>query len=158
MENDIKTLRIDKKLTQKELANLVGISLRSYISYENDETKKKSLKYNYIFNFLENYNIIDEDHGILEYDEIVDKASKILDKYNIDYCYIFGSYANNSAKETSDIDLLISAKVSGLKFFGLVEELRNSLNKKIDLLDVNQLKDNPELINEILKKGKKIYG
>ena len=36
---DLKELRIEKKMTQKEVADLVGISLRSYKSYENDEEK-----------------------------------------------------------------------------------------------------------------------
>ncbi len=38
--SDIKELRIEKKLTQKQVAELVGISLRSYKSYENEEDKK----------------------------------------------------------------------------------------------------------------------
>lgn len=58
----------------------------------------------------------------------------------------------------SDVDLLISANITGLKFYGLVEEIRTSLHKKVDVLDVNQLKDNIELLNEILKDGVKICG
>ena len=41
---ELKSLRIEKKLTQQEVAAKAGISLRSYISYENDESKSKSLK------------------------------------------------------------------------------------------------------------------
>ena len=33
----IKEIRIEKKLTQQQVADMVGISLRSYKSYENDE-------------------------------------------------------------------------------------------------------------------------
>ena len=58
----------------------------------------------------------------------------------------------------SIVDLLISANVKGLKFYGLVEDLRTSLRKKVDVLDLNQLKDNLELTEEILKDGVKIYG
>ena len=35
----LKSLRIEKKLTQQQVADLMGISLRSYKSYENDEEK-----------------------------------------------------------------------------------------------------------------------
>ena len=35
----LKNLRAEKKLTQQQVADLVGISLRSYKSYENDEKK-----------------------------------------------------------------------------------------------------------------------
>jgi len=48
----LKTLRTDKNLTQQQAADLVGISLRSYKSYENDVVKEGSLKYNYIFSIL----------------------------------------------------------------------------------------------------------
>ena len=37
----LKSLRIEKKLTQQQVADLMGISLRSYKSYENDEEKTK---------------------------------------------------------------------------------------------------------------------
>ena len=33
---ELKELRIEKKMTQQQVADLVGISLRSYKSYEND--------------------------------------------------------------------------------------------------------------------------
>ena len=36
---ELKELRNEKKLTQQQVADLVGVSLRSYISYENDESK-----------------------------------------------------------------------------------------------------------------------
>ena len=55
-------------------------------------------------------------------------------------------------------DLLISANVKGLKYYGLVEEIRTVLHKKVDVLDIAQLKDNFELTQEILKDGIKIYG
>lgn len=48
--------------------------------------------------------------------------------------------------------------MKGLKFYGLVEEIRTALHKKVDVLDINQLKNNMELIQEILKDGIKIYG
>ena len=40
----LKSLRIEKKLTQQQVADLMGISLRSYKSYENDEEKIGTLK------------------------------------------------------------------------------------------------------------------
>lgn len=60
-------------------------------------------------------------------------------------------------KETSDVDLLVSSEVKGLKFFGFVEKVKKALQKKVDVLDVGQLKKNSELLNEFLKDGIKIY-
>ena len=103
-------------------------------------------------------NYIDEEHGLLTIDDIKRKCSKVLKNYDVNYCYLFGSYAKGKETPVSDVDLLISANIKGLKFYGLVEELRTALNKKVDVLDINQLKSNLELTEEILKDGVKIYG
>ena len=154
----IKEIRIEKKLTQQQVAELVGISLRSYKSYENDKEKEGTLKYNYILDKLQTINPIDEEHGILEMDFIIEKCKQVLDEYPVHYCILFGSYSKGKAGESSDVDLLISSDVKGLKFSGMVEKLRNALHKKVDVLNVEQLKDNLELTNEILKDGIRIYG
>ncbi|MBR3770314.1 MAG: helix-turn-helix domain-containing protein [Lachnospiraceae bacterium] len=154
---DLKELRIEKKMTQQEVADLVGISLRSYKSYENDEKKQDTIKYKYIVEQLSKINYIDEETGILELEDIARKCSNVFEKYEVNFCYLFGSYAKGKATATSDVDLLISADIKGLKFFGLVEEIRTPLHKKVDILDMNQLKDNIELTEEILKDGIKIY-
>lgn len=156
--NTLKEIRIEKKLTQKQVANIMGISIRSYKSYENDDNKTDSIKYKYMLNRLKEINPIDETHGILEIDDIKKTVFSILKKYDVNYCYLFGSYAKGSATETSDIDFLISTDITGIKYFELIEELRNSLHKKIDALDINQLNENFDLVQEILKDGIKIYG
>ena len=155
---NLKELRNEKKMTQQQVADLVGISLRSYKSYENDEDKKDTIKYKYIMEQLSKINFIDEENGILELDDIVRKCSKVLERYDVNFCYLFGSYAKRKATPVSDVDLLVSANVKGLKFYGLVEEIRIALNKKVDVLDMNQLNGNIELTEEILKDGIKIYG
>lgn len=155
---DLKSIRLDKELTQQQAAGIVGISLRSYKSYENDLDKRGNLKYNYIYEKLSQINPIDEEHGIVDLEYIKRKCSKVFDKYKINFCYLFGSYAKGKANADSDVDLLISTEIKGLKFYGLVEELRSSLHKKVDVLEVIGLKDNVELLEEILKDGIKIYG
>lgn len=99
----------------------------------------------------------DENKKILSVSEIQKGCEKVFAKYKVDYCYLFGSYAKGNAREDSDIDLLISSNMTGLKFFALVEELRETLRKKVDVLDFKQLESNPELLHEILKDGIKIY-
>ncbi len=154
----LKEIRIEKGFTQSQAAKLLGVSLRSYKSYENDESKIGTIKYNYMLEQLTKINLIDEEHGILTQDSIIKKCSVVFQKYNVEYCYLFGSYAKGKAKPDSDVDLLISSDVKGLQFFALVEELRNTLHKRVDALDIRQLNNNPNLINEILKDGIKIYG
>ena len=84
--------------------------------------------------------------------DIKDTVSMVLADYNVDYCCLFGSYAKVNAKENSDVNLLISPDTHGIKSNDLVERLRNELHKRIDLLNVNQLTNNFNLIDEILKE------
>ena len=104
------------------------------------------------------FEYIDEETGTLELGDIVRKCAKVFESYEVNFCHLFGSYAKGKATPVSDVDLLISANVKGLKFYGLVEEIRMTLHKKVDILDMNQLKGNIELTEEIFKDGIKIYG
>ena len=154
----LKEERIKSGLTQREAAEKIGISLRSYISYENEQEKTDTPKYRFLLSEMQDLSRLDEEHGILSLAEIQDICTEILKDYPVQYCYLFGSYAKGSATPGSDIDLMISDGISGLRFYELTEKLREKLHKKIDLLDIKQLSGNPELMREVLKDGIKIYG
>ncbi len=155
---ELKSLRIKNKLTQKEAAEKIGISLRSYISYENEDLLTGTPKYRFLLAEMNEMVRIDEEHGILTVDEIKTVCSEILKEYSVQYCYLFGSYAKGKATAASDVDLLISSEITGFRFYELNERLWEALHKRIDLLDVKQLTGNAELLNEVLKDGMKIYG
>lgn len=154
----LKELRKQKKLTQAECAKYLNIPVRTYQNYETDASKADSMKYAFMMQKLQEYGFIDEEHGILTLQQIKDTCANIFSNFDIEYCYLFGSYAKNKALEHSDIDLLIASSISGMHFYDLVEALREGLKKKVDVLNREQLNDNPDLINEILKDGVKIYG
>lgn len=158
MKNILKEARLSNKFTQTEAANFLGMSVRSYKTYETQSEKTKTMKYEFIVNKLIENATITETKGILSIEDITNIVKKVFKDYNVEYCYLFGSYAKNKQKEDSDVDLLISTDTKGLKFYGLVERLREELHKQVDLLNVNQLTNNQLLINEILKDGIKIYG
>ena len=150
----LKEMRISKQITQQEAARRLGISLRSYIMYENDAAKENTIKYRFLLQELQKINAVDEEHGILTTEQIRKCCKEILDAYQVEYCYLFGSYAKGKATEQSDVDLLISTKETGLRFYEIAERLRESLHKKVDLLDVKQLVNNETLIDEMLKERK----
>ena len=154
----LKELRKTKKLTQAACAKYLGIPLRTYQNYETDASKVGSIKYNFMLQKLEQYGFVDETHGILTIEQIRDICVSVFEEYSVEYCYLFGSYAKGKATEVSDVDLLISTTISGMRFYDLVESIREALQKKVDILNREQLNNNPELINEILKDGIKIYG
>ena len=154
----LKELRSSKSLTQKAAAALCGIPLRTYVRYENNPDAEGSLKYQYLFQEISQYGFVDENHGVLSKEDIVRSCNLVFQTYPVEYCYLFGSYAKGLASETRDVDLLLCTNITGIKFYGLVERLRETLKKNVDVLEVRQLTNNPELINEILRDGVKIYG
>ena len=153
----LKELRIDRGLTQSKAAQMLGLSLRSYQSYENDDRKRDTIQYRYYLQELDEQTRIDEVHGVLNVEKIRDICRGVFSNASVQYCYLFGSYSRGEATDTSDVDLLISTSISGLRYYELVETLRDKLKKKIDLLDIKQLASNEKLIDAILRDGIKIY-
>lgn len=154
--NELRKVRQLLNITQIEAANILNISRRTYQKYEALDDLDDKLEY-YVYKLKES-NVIDEENGILSIDTIKKEVNNIFSKYKINFCYLFGSYAKNKANPSSDVDLLIDSDVTGLDFFGLVEELRQKLHKRIDLLKLEQLDNNEELLREIMKDGIRIYG
>ncbi len=149
------------RLTQQEASEIVGMPLRTFIRYEKDDNYGNIMKRDMIVHLLQEACAITEDKGILTLDVISKEISSLIEsKYadKISFCYLFGSYAKGKATEKSDVDLLVSTTLSGLEYIGLAEEIREILHKPIDLLRISDLRENPELVNEILKYGVKIYG
>lgn len=155
---ELRSIRQEKGLTQVQAAQILGVSRRTYIKYENDEGKLSAAKHKFFCQTLNEYGRIDEEHGLLTVDQIKKICSPVFEEYDVEYCYLFGSYAKGKQTEKSDVDLLVAMPVNGLKFFGLVETLREKLRKKVDVLDLDQLNNNTVLVREILKDGIKIYG
>lgn len=154
----LKELRIQKGLTQLQCAVYLNVPYRTYKRYETENGKKDTIKYNYMLDKLIQYGYIDEEHGVLMIDRIKEICAEVFSNYEVEYCYLFGSYAKGKETEFSDIDLLVSMPVDGLQFYELIELLREKLKKKVDLLDISQLENNTVLVQEILKDGIKIYG
>lgn len=157
MECELRDLRIKAKLSQVETAKMFNMSSRTYMKYENEDVKKDTNSYKYMLSVLKQMTEITETKGILTIDEIKDIVGDVFKKYDVKTCILFGSYAKGKAKENSDIDLIVDTEVNGLKFFGMVEDLRNNLNKVPEVLRINQLTNNPELLSEVLKDGIRIF-
>ena len=71
--------------------------------------------------------------------------------------YIFGSYADGSANNESDIDIafLSFEKFTSLERWDILNEIGNSLNKDIDLIDLKEA--NSFLQMEVITKGKRLF-
>ena len=90
-------------------------------------------------------------------DELKNIIGDIAKQYGVKKVALFGSYSTGEETPDSDVDLLISTEITGIRFFGIAERLRKKLRKKIDLIEVRQLSNNQQLLDDILKDGIKVY-
>ena len=156
----LKQVRATYNLSQLQASKLVGVPLRTYLRYEKDEQYGNKLKRQMMINIINKACEVTEDKGILTITQIKEILTTLFEsayKGKVEYCYLFGSYAKGYAKDSSDVDLFISTSLAGLDFVGLIEACRNNLKKKVDLIRQTELNENPQLLNEILMDGIKIY-
>ena len=147
-------------VSQLDVAAALGIPVRTYVRYEQDDNYGSALKRSMMIKTINDKYEITEDKGLLTLEQIKKGLIEVFDnkyKGEIEFCYLFGSYAKGYAKGNSDIDLCVSTSLTGLKFVGLSEAIRNVLHKKIHLIRFDTLNNNFELISEIMKDGIKIY-
>ena len=88
---------------------------------------------------------------------IKEKVKNVFSKYNIDKAYLYGSYAKGTQTTLSDIDLYMISDIDDLDYFGVIEDLRSILNKRIDLLSNKTVKADSPILKEIERTGILIY-
>jgi predicted nucleotidyltransferase len=93
--------------------------------------KKGSLKY---FSLNKKYPLFDELKKIISKTEGVEGSLKVLvSRYKgIVLALIYGSYAKNGEKKTSDIDLIVAGKIPENKFTRDIHNLELKLNREIN--------------------------
>ena len=90
--------------------------------------------------------------------ELKEILMPILKEYGVKKSAIFGSYARNSAKEKSDIDLLVylDETFDLEKYLDFEETIKNALKKHVDIIEYRCI--NRMLKDEILREAVEIYG
>ena len=78
----------------------------------------------------------------------------IAEKYQVQQIYLFGSYARGEAGIDSDIDFLVygGENFKLTRIFALAEELREVLNKKVDVFEIHEINPDSEFYNTIMKE------
>jgi len=70
---------------------------------------------------------------------------------------LFGSYSKGEATPRSDVDIFVDSRLEGLAFFGLLEDVVETLKMEVDLIDRRMLKPGSDLLKEIERNGIEIY-
>jgi len=69
-------------------------------------------------------------------DTIKERITPIAKDYGVKRVYLFGSYANNTANDESDVDLLIEKGVplSLVMLSGMLQDAKEALGVSVDLI------------------------
>ena len=81
----------------------------------------------------------------------------VFQRNNIKKAVLFGSYSKGKATARSDVDLLVDSGLRGLAFFGLADDVHESLKCDVDLIDVQDVIPNSPVDLEIKRTGVVIY-
>ena len=79
----------------------------------------------------------------------------LAEKYQIQQIYLFGSYARGEAGVDSDLDFLVYGGEKTLNLsniFSLAEELREVLNKKVDVFEIHEINMDSDFYKTIMKE------
>ena len=91
--------------------------------------------------------------------DISKKLQPIFNANPIEKAILFGSYAKGSPSQASDVDIVIDSKgkIRGIDFFGILEDITETLKIPVDLIEASQLVDGGRAQREIARTGVVIY-
>ena len=90
-------------------------------------------------------------------DDIKTTLHPVFAKNNVKKAVLFGSYVKGLANSQSDVDLLLDSGLRGLKFVGLIEDVRSALDKDVDVFDSTHIVEGSRISSGIAKYGVVIY-
>ncbi len=92
--------------------------------------------------------------AVFTIETIINLVKPIAEKYHVDQIYLFGSYARGEAGVDSDLDFLVYGgdDFKLTMIFALAEELREVLNKKVDVFEIHEINQESEFYHTIMKE------
>ena len=81
----------------------------------------------------------------------------IFQKNHVRKAILFGSYGKGRPTPHSDVDLLVDSGLRGLEFFGLLDDVCESLQCPVDLIDTYDVVPDSPVDQEIRSTGVVIY-
>ncbi len=78
----------------------------------------------------------------------------MAEKYKAESVYLFGSYARGKATADSDIDVLVfgGSRFRLTNIFAFAEELRETLQKEVDVYEIHEVNEGSGFGEEIMKE------
>ena len=91
--------------------------------------------------------------------EIKEKLEPIFKNAPIEKAILIGSYAKGLQTPLSDIDIVIDSnnKLLNINFYGVLEDIKECLNKRIDLIEISEIRKNSPVESAIMQEGVVLY-
>ena len=91
--------------------------------------------------------------------QIQDLLEPIFKAAPIEKAILFGSYAKGSQTSSSDVDIVIDSngKLLNINFYGVLEDITECLNKRIDLLEISQIREDSSIYSALKQEGVVLY-
>jgi len=91
--------------------------------------------------------------------EIKEKLEPIFRNAPIEKAVLFGSYAKGLQTPSSDIDIVIDSqgKLLNINFYGVLEEISECLNKRIDLIEISEIRKGSPIDSVVTQEGVLLY-
>ena len=89
--------------------------------------------------------------------QIQDILKPVFQKKGVRKAILFGSYSKGQATRYSDVDIMVDSGLHGLAFFGLVDEVCESLDCDVDLIDIRDVIPDSRVDREIRNTGIVIF-
>ena len=90
-------------------------------------------------------------------DQLQGVLTPIFQKNKVRKATLFGSYSKGMATGHSDVDILVDSGLHGLAFFGLMDDICESLDCDVDLIDIRDVTPDSAVDKEIRNSGVVIY-
>lgn len=96
---------------------------------------------------------------IYSIEDIKSMIKEVLYGTDVEKAVLFGSYAKNEPTASSDIDILIDSngKIKGLKFFAIIDMIREKFDKDVDIIEKSEINRDSKIEKEIEQTGVVIY-
>lgn len=94
------------------------------------------------------------EHRVMTIEQLARIVKPLAEKYHAKEIYVFGSYARGEADEHSDIDFLVLGG-DGFKLTNILalgEELREALQKKVDIFEIREINAESSFYQTIMRE------
>lgn len=92
-------------------------------------------------------------------EEIKQKLEPIFRSAPIKRAILFGSYAKGEQTPSSDIDIAIDSEgqLLNINFYGVLDEVTECLDKRIDLIEIAEIRKDSPIYNVVEQEGVVLY-